>query len=55
MNDKFFTDFNEISFMIAYRFLEANGRKYNLARKNVVTNEDEIAELEKKYRQMPSH
>lgn len=55
MNDKFFTDFNEISFMIAYRFLEANGRKYNLARRNVVTNEDEIAELEKKYRQMPSH
>ena len=55
MNDKFFTDFNDISFMIAYRFLEANGRKYNLTKRNVVKNESETDILARKYDRMPSH
>lgn len=55
MNDKFFTDFNDISFMIAYRFLEANGRKYNLPRSSVVRNESETDILARKYDRMPSH
>lgn len=54
MNDKFFTDFNDLSFMIAYRFLEANGRKYDLTRKSVVKNESETDILARKYDQMPS-
>ncbi|MCM1466727.1 MAG: hypothetical protein NC086_01165 [Alistipes sp.] len=55
MNDKFFTDFNDISFMIAYRFLEANGRKYDLTSRNVVKNESETDILARKYDRMPSH
>jgi len=55
MNDKFFTDFNDLSFMIAYRFLEANGRKYNLTKKSVVKNESETDILARKYDRMPSH
>lgn len=55
MNDKFFTDFNDISFMIAYRFLEANGRKYDLTKRNVVKNESETDILARKYDRMPSH
>lgn len=54
MNDKFFTDFNDLSFMIAYRFLEANGRKYDLTKKSVVKNESETDILVRKYDQMPS-
>ncbi len=55
MNDKFFTDFNDLSFMIAYRFLEANGRKYDLTKKSVVKNESETDILARKYDRMPSH
>lgn len=55
MNDRFFTDFNDLSFMIAYRFLEANGRKYDLTKKNVVKNESETDILARKYDRMPSH
>lgn len=55
MNDKFFTDFNDLSFMIAYRFLEANGRKYNLTKKSVVKNESETDILARKYDRMTSH
>lgn len=55
MNDKFFTGFDDISFMIAYRFLEANGRKYDLSRKEVLRNESETDKLARKYDQMPSN
>lgn len=55
MNNKFFIDFNDISFMIAYRFLEANGRKYNLTTRNVVKNESETDILVHKYDRMPAH
>lgn len=55
MNDKFFTDFNDISFMIAYRFLESNGRKYDLTKRNVIKNESETDILARKYDRMPSH
>lgn len=55
INDKFFTGFDDISFMIAYRFLEANGRKYNLGHREVLRNESETDRLAKKYDQMPSH
>ncbi|MDD6572191.1 MAG: hypothetical protein PUF12_07410 [Thermoflexaceae bacterium] len=55
INDKFFTGFDDISFMIAYRFLEANGRKYDLSHKEVLRNESETDILARKYEQMPSH
>lgn len=54
MNDKFFAGFDDISFMIAYRFLEANGRKYDLSSKEILKNESETDRLAKKYEQMPS-
>lgn len=55
INDRFFTGFDDISFMIAYRFLEANGRKYDLSRKEVIRNEDEADALARKYDRMPSY
>lgn len=55
VNDKFFTEFDDISFMIAYRFLEANGRKYELHNKRIVINESETDILARKYDSMPSH
>lgn len=53
VNDKFFTNFDDISFMIAYRFLEANGRKYDIGGKSsVIKNEDEAETLAHKYEKM---
>lgn len=54
INDRFFTDFNDISFMIAYRFLETNGRKYDLVTRSIVKNESETDILARKYDRMPS-
>ena len=49
INDRFLTNFNELSFMIAYRFLEKNGKKYILPQTGIVKMTTEIDELEKKY------
>lgn len=55
INEMFFTGFDDISFMIAYRFLEKHGRKYELTKTDVIKNESEIDVLAKKYQSMPSH
>lgn len=51
INDRYFTRFNEMSFMIAYRFLQRKGRNYDLSRPDLVKNVDqELEETMKKYR-----
>lgn len=50
INDRYFTRFNEMSFMIAYRFLQRKGRNYELSRPDLVKNVDqELEEVMKKY------
>ena len=50
INDRYFTRFNEMSFMIAYRFLQRKGRSYKLSRPDLVKNVDqELEEVMKKY------
>lgn len=50
INDRYFTRFNEMSFMIAYRFLQRKGRSYDLSRPDLVKNVDrELEEVMKKY------
>lgn len=53
INTTFFTGFDDISFMIAYRFLERNGRKHNLTPHEVVKNESETDRLARKYDKLP--
>lgn len=53
INNTYFTQFNDISFMIAYRFLEANGKRYNLSQHEVVRNESETDRLARKYEDLP--
>lgn len=55
MNEKFFTGFDDVSFMIAYRFLEARGKKYSLGNDRVISADQELEDLAKKYEQRPSH
>lgn len=49
INAKFLTNFDELSFMIAYRFLEKNGKKYKLPQTGIVKITTETDALEKKY------
>ncbi len=51
INKRYFTYFDEMSFMIAWRFLEQEGRAHKLSRPDLVRNVDEdLDELERKYR-----
>lgn len=52
INIKFLTSFDETSFMIAYRFLEANGRKYKLPAFGLYRYESELDKLQRKYDNM---
>ena len=54
INNKFMTNFDDISFMMAYRFLESNGRKYNLGKVEVLKADEELAGLKNKYDNMNS-
>lgn len=54
INDKFYTEFDDVSFMIAYRFLEKHGKKFDLGKNKVMKYESEMDVLAKKYEQMPS-
>ncbi|MBE5945085.1 MAG: hypothetical protein E7258_09255 [Lachnospiraceae bacterium] len=49
INNKYFTSFDEMTFMIAYRFLEANGHRYNLPSENIVRNDSDLDNLRRKY------
>lgn len=49
VNDRFFTCFDETSFMIAYRYMQSKGKKYNLDQIDIVQNEGEIERMARKY------
>ena len=49
VNNIYMTNFDDISFMIAYRFLESNGHKYNLGEVEILKTDDELSKLRKKY------
>lgn len=49
INNTYMTNFDDISFMIAYRFLEANGRKYKLGEVEILKADEELSDLKKKY------
>lgn len=49
INNRYMTNFNDISFMIAYRFLEENGKKYRLPSMGIVEATSEIDSLSEKY------
>lgn len=51
INSRYFTYFDEMTFMIAWRFLEQEGRPHKMSQPDLVRNVDEdLEELEKKYR-----
>lgn len=50
INDKYFTNFDDTTYMIAFRFLESRGIKHANANPNVVNKNSEIDELMKKYK-----
>lgn len=49
VNDKFYASFDDVSFMIAYRYLEDKGMKHNLSGGDIIREDEEIDELLKKY------
>lgn len=49
INDKYFTNFDETTFMIAYRFMESKGKRYTLSFNSVINNQADIDDLLKKY------
>lgn len=52
INNKFFTNFDEITFMIAHRFLMENGKRYPLPSGGIVKATSDIEELANKYEKM---
>lgn len=54
INDKYYTAFDDVSFMIAYRFLRQNGHNYEIEARSVIPEyEAELEELRRKYEEMP--
>ena len=49
-NSKFLTGFDDVSFMIAYRFLEEKGLKHKLGDMDLIRNDSEIDKLLDKYK-----
>lgn len=49
INNRFMTNFDDISFMLAYRFLEQNGIKFKLGKVSVVDIDDDLRQLKEKY------
>jgi len=54
VNDKYLTNFDELSFMLAFRFLEKNERYHRLPGARVNTGYSELEELTKKYEESSS-
>lgn len=50
VNEKFYTCFDDVTFMIAYRFLESKGRHHNLGNMNLVREDGNIDDLLDKYK-----
>ena len=49
INEKYYSFFDETTLMIAYRFLESNGKHYDLPSLGLVRNESELDKLRRKY------
>ena len=49
VNNMFMTNFDDTTFMLAYRFLEENGIKYRLGKVSVYSVNDELEQLKEKY------
>lgn len=49
VNDKFFTAFDDVSFMVAYRFLESKGKNHDLGSGKIIREDQEIDDLLHKY------
>lgn len=49
INNKYFTSFDDTTFMIAYNFLERNGKHHDLPRADVMRAETELDRLMSKY------
>ena len=49
INNEFLTNFDDVTFMIAYRFLERNGKTFELGRPEVISAKDDIDNLKAKY------
>lgn len=54
INSKFFTSFDEVTYMIAYRFLEAHGYHHKMDKVELNRNDDDIDDLLKKYEKKDS-
>lgn len=52
LNNTYFTGFDEVTFMIAYRFLQSEGRNYDIGCGQIIRNEDETDILARKYSQV---
>ena len=49
INEKYLTNFDETTFMIAYRYMESKGKKYSFAFSQVLNTQEDIDELLSKY------
>ena len=49
INNRYYTAFDETTFMIAYRFLEVNGKKHSLPNSGVARTSSELERLMRKY------
>ena len=54
INHKYLSNFDDVTYMIAYRFMEKKGIRHSMDNQDLVQNETEIDELLKKYRTTPS-
>ena len=50
VNEKFYTSFDDVSFMIAYRFLESKGRHHGLGNMDLVREDEKLDQLLEKYK-----
>ncbi len=54
INSKFYTNFDDVTYMIAYRFLESKGIFHTLEVTEPTKNDKDLDDLMEKYRTMPS-
>ncbi len=52
INEKYFTNFDETTFMIAYRYMESKGKRYTISFNPVINGQADIDDLLKKYEQL---
>ena len=54
INSKYYTGFDDVSYMIAYRFLEAKGLFHTLDVTPLTHDDSELDDLMKKYQSTPA-